>query len=702
MTGRIEHWERKYRVRHAAAVGRLDALTGPVLAAYEDAVRGALADPDEVVLVRDLHVRLVLTSTGDADAERARAWGRAMATAVLRALARPDAGGVARFPDRAAHLAAFLAAAAHGRATDDWTFARFAACRRPTARETLAAALLAHPALAPAAIRRLRLSGDLPRVVGVLGPLAARVWAETVAGPSPLPAEERPLFAAALALVERLGGAVPRAAAEAWFAEFAAGPRPATDWQDRTHLAEAVAVAVRFVLARSPVAPAPTAAAVAAAVAALDWLDTEWLARRVVAQFAATPPTAPRIAVGRPAPSPRHRDWVAAFHAALPRLAADLDRSDLRSPANALLAFAALTADRPEWLTDLAVPGFVEAVLAAAAGLAAAGGGGSSVPAVRAIEAMGPRAVELARAVAGRTDPARRGGGSRILGPDGIATAAAGAFLLLRAVQDLRLTALAHRAGYPAAGALGAGWLVAALAGRWAGLPLGPDPDPGLLALAGLDAPFDRAAFQAAWADDGGGRRARGFQVALGRTLLGHRLLGDPTRLAVAVVPHPGGWAAFAGDESSQVWPFAAPVDSPDAPLDEWLATWRTEWEAVVGGPVEVARVAAPAALAAAVEALAGESVGDPPADVVLAAAAQSALRAWARWLPRLERASTPYLLGQFIRRPGRIFRAGDGWLVELDPRPLDVALHVSGYLDPIEPLPGTAGPVVQFRIGGA
>ena len=210
MTGRIEHWERKYRVRHAAVVGRLDALTGPVLAAYEEAVRAALPDPDEVVLVRDLHVRLVLTSSNDAEAELARAWGRAMATAVLRALAEPDSHGIARFPDRAAHLAAFVAAAAHGQPTDHWTFARFAAARRSTARDTIAAALLAHPVLAPAAIRRLHLSGHLPRVVGVLGPFARRVWSETLAGTSPLSAAERPLFAAAIALVARLGGRSPR------------------------------------------------------------------------------------------------------------------------------------------------------------------------------------------------------------------------------------------------------------------------------------------------------------------------------------------------------------------------------------------------------------------------------------------------------------------------------------------------------------
>lgn len=444
----------------------------------------------------------------------------------------------------------------------------------------------------------------------------------------------------------------------------------------------------------------PTADAVAQAVASLDWLDTEWLTRRVVAQLAATIPVTTPASVTRPAPSRRHREWVAALHAALPRLAADLDRSDLRSPANALLLFAALTADRREWLNDLAVPGFVESILAAAAAFETVRSGETSVPAVRRIEAMGPPAVELARAIAGLGKPIPSDVKRPTIGPDGIVTAAAGAFLLLRAVKDLRLPAVTHRVGFPANGTQGAGWLLAALASRWAGLPLGPNPDLGLLALAGIDAPFNREAFRVAWADDGG-HRARGYQVALARTLFGHRMFSDPTRLAVTVVPYPGGWAAFAGEESSQVWPFATPIGSPDDPLEEWIETWRAEWEAILGGPVEVTRGAAPSTLSAAIETLAVDSTGEPYADLTLAAVAQVTLRTWARWLPRLDRASTPYLLAQFVRRPGRIFRERNGWLVELDPRPLDVALQVSGYLDPIEPLPGTAGPVIQFRIGG-
>src|SRR5262245_52289000 len=124
MASRIEHWERKYRVSAPTAASRLDAIAVPVLAAYENQIQSALGDSDEVILVRAAHVCLTLLPDAHTQAELARLWGQSMAAAVLRAVADADADNVARFPDRAAHLAAFVTAAASGSA-DDWKFARF-------------------------------------------------------------------------------------------------------------------------------------------------------------------------------------------------------------------------------------------------------------------------------------------------------------------------------------------------------------------------------------------------------------------------------------------------------------------------------------------------------------------------------------------------------------------------------------------------
>jgi len=691
MSGHIEHWDRRYRVRHPAASGRLDALAGAVLAASGEAVGDALADPDEVVLVRGLDVRLVLTPAYDSDAELARAWGRAMATGVLRALADKESPDVARFADPADHAASFLIAAVEGRGTDHWSFERFAPARRTTVSDTVASVLLADPDSIPAVLRRLHRSGSLPRVVAVLGPLAGRIWREAVAGGTELPDADRPLFAAALAFVERLGSRqYSAAAAAARFAEFATGPHPATDWRDRTHLAEAVAVAARFLIARDPISPPPTPSAVGTAADALDWLDVDWLARRTAAIFE-TPVAAACASITRPPLSGRRGEWIEALRRLIPRIADRFDRGDLKSPSNLLQAFAALMAERPEWADDPTVPGFIEVFFAAAEESIRSRPSASA--AVHAVEAMGPPAVELVRAIVGRSEPR-----ATVASADGFRTEAAGVFLLLRTLRDLRLLALARRSGFPSADDNGQRRFAAALATRLSGLTIDSEPDPGLLAFAGLSVPFDVAEFRAAWESTPADSCER-FQHGLARILVGQRFLDAEQALTRAVVPVPSGWAAFTGCDSEQLWPFAAPVDSPDAdPGDE---LWRAGWESFTGCTSVVRPLGEPIVLASAAEALAGASFGNPHAEATLAASAICVVRAWARWLRGLNRTSVPYLLGQFLRRPGRISSDGRGLLVALEPRPLDVALQMAGYLEPIDALPGSDAPTVRFRIGG-
>jgi hypothetical protein len=169
----------------------------------------------------------------------------------------------------------------------------------------------------------------------------------------------------------------------------------------------------------------------------------------------------------------------------------------------------------------------------------------------------------------------------------------------------------------------------------------------------------------------------------------------------VAGVPFAGGWAAVAADSTGHLWPFAAPLDGPDLPND-LLRRWSADWAALTGAPAELPPMTErPPALAAAVGQLSGASVGNPEADVTLALVAQAAVRAWARWLPRLGGSGTPFLLAHLVRRPGRVSRDAGGLLVELEPRPLDAVLRACGYLDPIEPPPGSTGPVIRFRVAG-
>jgi hypothetical protein len=85
--------------------------------------------------------------------------------------------------------------------------------------------------------------------------------------------------------------------------------------------------------------------------------------------------------------------------------------------------------------------------------------------------------------------------------------------------------------------------------------------------------------------------------------------------------------------------------------------------------------------------------------DLVVELAAATLLRLWARWLPGFSEASVPYLLEQFVRRPGSVRLDGDGLLVELEPRPLDVVLELAGYTSPLSVGSPFDGRQVTFRL---
>jgi hypothetical protein len=76
-------------------------------------------------------------------------------------------------------------------------------------------------------------------------------------------------------------------------------------------------------------------------------------------------------------------------------------------------------------------------------------------------------------------------------------------------------------------------------------------------------------------------------------------------------------------------------------------------------------------------------------------------LRLWARWLRQFSDSSIPYLLEQFIRRPGRLYPGETGLWVELEPRPLDIVVELAGYMAPLEGVPWLGGRTVYFRTAG-
>jgi hypothetical protein len=101
--------------------------------------------------------------------------------------------------------------------------------------------------------------------------------------------------------------------------------------------------------------------------------------------------------------------------------------------------------------------------------------------------------------------------------------------------------------------------------------------------------------------------------------------------------------------------------------------------------------------LRAALESLAEGGVGDAHADRAIAMMSIAVLRHWARWLRRFSDSSTPFLLEEMIRRPGRVFIDARGIAVELAQRPLDLVLEMAGYLGEIDAVPWLGGRRVRF-----
>lgn len=86
--------------------------------------------------------------------------------------------------------------------------------------------------------------------------------------------------------------------------------------------------------------------------------------------------------------------------------------------------------------------------------------------------------------------------------------------------------------------------------------------------------------------------------------------------------------------------------------------------------------------------------------DLFILLTAAVLLRCWARWLRGFSASSVPYLLEHFIRRPGHLEHKADVLRVVLEPRPMDVVLEISGYLDQLPEVPWLGNRRVEFKIG--
>lgn len=767
MTHRIRRHHARYRVfaspsGGAALTGRLDRVSREALgAAWADAMSQALPG-DAVYIVRRASVAYTVDPRDGLDDGRlAQRWGERLAGAVARAIADDmgDGGNVVRFADEAEYVARFIADVLDGRAWRSWWYGAFATWRGRTAPEAVLGVLLEHRARVPGILACLRAMGTLPAVWAALDVPAQRtLWRETIAAAAPTDAEAvRPLFAAALRLVDGLGWWTGSAdAAERLFTVYIATSPPAADWRDREGLARGVLDALRFLADRGAMRwPSAALAAgwLANAAPDLDWLDADWLDAAIErAQAVPSPATAPAWPT-RPThlggATPRQRALLDDLLALLRAEGLDLDASAPAAEGNALRLYAALVGRQPRWAGDPLAPAMIERLLTAWAERArspatagahgAAGGDGRPAPASRgapgAVAAWGEQAAEaLALLEARAGDPTRQR--SRV-----VDTPAAGVFLLLRTMQDLRWWSLFPHA--PAA-------LWAAIGMRAGGVDAGPDGevDAGLALPAGLGVPCSVSTL----AD---GLDGPALQAVLLDRLVGQRVIAGDTLHIHRVDVGAGTTAIVAGDAAAQVWPLGEVVrrGEPLGPvLARWLGAWRSatgvrpvvlfddpllapalpadyaggtqvvgaggsgpilearpvprsqpsggdEGDADPGMPAWAAFDSGARALAEAWRTTTRGCVGDPDIDLTVGLVVLALARAWARWLPRFSASSPVFVLDTFLRRPGRIHVTDAALFVEMDGRPLDLVPRMAGYFDPLARVPWLGHRTVELRV---
>ena len=762
---RIQHWHRHYRVREPHVIGWERLASEAVLVAFEKAIADVVTDEREVVLLRKVALRFTAFEPEGSHLELAEQWGRAMATAVQEAIKRNDPDNVRRFADIEEHLVCFLHAIVSQQNADAWYFARLGGSEdsQLPAENQIESLLERHLDCWPEVLAQLSQRGLFPSVMRqVSWPLQQQLWSVGIRGLKVTAdrERERPVFAAALQIVSRIcRRQFDSLESNNSFQAYINLPQPETDWSDATHLAEAVYSAIRFVLGRFSLkldvaaeAEASLTTRIDAALQTLDWLDREWLQRRLVIHATRNQPSekASTAAATRPG-SPKLAAWEQAWQRVESRFLAECDSTTTASPGNCLLALSLLVENHADWVHDPALPAFVERLLKQKAtnfvhDLAAQTDAqnadwelsqvhvtfqksearpyslaSDSLSALSASDAQSALPPSDAPSASDASDSFRE---SSLDGRQ-FTTAFAGVFLLVRGLQDLRLSSTARQTGFPNADATGSAALLAQLACLWNQCDWPNQPDHGLLEFARLYSTVewnDLVTSAEIKVDEHAGRA---FQSQLTRTLIGLGTWSTPSRLHVMAQEASDGRWLLGGDIEGRVFPWCVPVDNSadiSCRIESTIEFWRSETSRGSNQPVELLMDKTARSLAGRLGESAslwepdpmnfiwtrgfgttGDVAGEDPllarqayknqdpslarraGEATLRATAACVLRHWARSLRGVGTSSNEFLLTHLIQRPGAIAVRPGQIDVTLQARPMDAALHVSGLFDSLD-----------------
>jgi len=541
MQDRIGALHLHYRV----SSGSLGAALAPE---FDRAVRAGLADAlgarmsamfgddPSVVVIRELMAPVVVEksdwSLNSRVVARICAASAASAATLLSRNAPTDL--VVRFADEAEFVGSFIVELIAGSAWRHWYYGAFHRYRRADAAATIHAVLAESGVEAARVFAWLSRRGQLSAILSVLTPRDARRLLAGGGEGADGANGDSVLVDAAMRLLAQMGVIpVERRGREDLVVQFLAIRPIAPDWTDRKSLSAWVLEFVRFAVGRlardAPILePANVEAVHALLMGPLDWLDAPWLISQLTAMSQSPVAKSVRTpAASRPLLTPRHdrilQGIARRLRAERIRLADDSEDALVVR----LIAAASEEASSDDRL-DRTLVAAIELVARAYFTLVGSGDfpqhelsrigeidpaaadrpGRYDAEAARCLDALrtaGNSAQELLRAaVEARASPEEEGEPAQ----------AAGVFLLVRAVLDVRLPALARQFGVPLEPLLGG------LAIKWLGVPL----------------PFDQALSLWAGTDDprladldAAGEHLRLLNVALLDLLIDRKILDAAT-----------------------------------------------------------------------------------------------------------------------------------------------------------------------------
>lgn len=720
MESRIGLLRCRYRVvgdRSRVAVPTLQKLAqDTVLERYSEALDLTLGDDPCVYILRNVPVRLTLTNVNSrAEWNIAQKWGEHLCGAVVRTIVADDqsSGNVVRFESQGEYVAHFIDDLLGDRAWGQWFYGAFRSLLPLSKREALKAVLQQNRSHVASTFRHLSKLDCLRPMLALLNDAEMKwLWEEVILPRKPDVDESwlRPLFLAAVQLARSFGIWIgPEQPELVLLPELAGSILKSPDWTDRRDLTTTVIDILRFLRARGclvPSGPSPVANSAASAHtigSELDWLDSEWLIEEVH-----------RLYVHRSQDSlPATRPLAQSHRVLLEKMAflirtggVRLDRSRPASEGNAAILFAAVAVCHPElektagaaviiqrlldcWEFMLTIEkpnavlqAFEEDRLEPMLGDFTDVERHSALGAFRAIQSLQPLASEVLRMLLDSSSPAslKADAGSQW------SSNCAGLFLLLRALQDLRVPHLAALADLPRLSDLLLGLGVA-----WAGYECRNDGmvDPALTAWANF-APDSQPELSSIESP-----RFLGHLLELLHDR--HTVSRSPISLFETRVRERA--ALVISDASGTMFPLAAWWnDSQDKPQIE--AQLVKQWQLATNSEPTVGREeSARINFDAAIEELAAGWPAETPPSITVMLTAMSGLKIWAQWLPGIASASMPYLLKNLIRRPGTIHVSDEQILIRLKPGAIDIVLEMAGYLRKIESVPWLNGRNVLFQI---